>query len=92
MDIKRAWESTRENMKISSTESLGYYELKHHKSRFDEERSHQRKQIRLQMLGNRSKRNGDNEQRCETSKTLGEKKRENMKEKMSLKQRVRTKI
>ena len=34
--IKRAWENTKENIKISSKESLGLYELKQHKSWFDE--------------------------------------------------------
>jgi hypothetical protein len=30
VDIKRAWETIRENIKISAKESLGYYELKKH--------------------------------------------------------------
>jgi fructose-1-phosphate kinase PfkB-like protein len=36
MDINRAWETIRENIKISAKESLGYYELKKHGPRFDE--------------------------------------------------------
>jgi hypothetical protein len=31
VDINRAWETIRENIKISAKESLGYYELKTHK-------------------------------------------------------------
>jgi predicted metallo-beta-lactamase superfamily hydrolase len=37
VDIRRAWERIRENMKPSNTESLGHYELKQHKPWFDEE-------------------------------------------------------
>jgi hypothetical protein len=36
-DINRAWDSIRENIKISSQEGLGYGELKHRKTRFDKE-------------------------------------------------------
>jgi hypothetical protein len=36
VNIDRAWETVRENIKISAKESLGYYELKKHKSWFDE--------------------------------------------------------
>jgi hypothetical protein len=32
VDISRAWETIRENIKISAKESLGYYDLKEHKS------------------------------------------------------------
>jgi uncharacterized FlaG/YvyC family protein len=31
VDINRVWESIRENIKISTKESLGYYELKKYK-------------------------------------------------------------
>jgi hypothetical protein len=37
VDIDRAWETIRENIKISAKESLGYYELKQHKPWFDED-------------------------------------------------------
>jgi hypothetical protein len=36
VDINRAWETIRENIKISAKESLGYYKLKKHKPWFDE--------------------------------------------------------
>jgi hypothetical protein len=48
--INSAWETIRENIKISSKESLGYFELKKHKLWFDEGCSKlldQRKQAKL---------------------------------------------
>jgi hypothetical protein len=36
VDINRAWETIRENIKISAKESLGYYELKNHNPWFGE--------------------------------------------------------
>jgi hypothetical protein len=36
MEINSAWETIRENTKISAKESLGYFELKKHKPWFDE--------------------------------------------------------
>jgi hypothetical protein len=36
LDVNRAWETIRENIKISAQESLGYYELKRHKPCFNE--------------------------------------------------------
>jgi hypothetical protein len=53
MDINKAWETIRENIKISAKESLGYYELKKHKPWLDEGCSKlldQRKQARLWWL------------------------------------------
>jgi hypothetical protein len=35
VDINRAWETIRENIKISAKESLDYYELKKQKQWFD---------------------------------------------------------
>jgi hypothetical protein len=48
VDINSAWETIRENIKISAKNNLGYYEFKKHK--FDEgcsELLHQRKQVKL---------------------------------------------
>jgi hypothetical protein len=39
VDINRAWETIRENIKISAKASLGYYEWKKHKPWFDDGRS-----------------------------------------------------
>jgi hypothetical protein len=50
VDINRAWEIIRENIKISAKESLGYHELKKHKPWFDEGCSEildQKKQVKL---------------------------------------------
>jgi len=37
VDIRRARESIRENIKALAKESLGYYDLKQHKQLFDDE-------------------------------------------------------
>jgi hypothetical protein len=37
VEINNAWEMIRENINISAKESLGYFELKNHKSWFHEE-------------------------------------------------------
>jgi hypothetical protein len=63
VDINTAWETIRENIKISAKDSLSYYELKKHKSWCDEgysELSDQRKQAKLQWLQAPSEINGDN--------------------------------
>jgi hypothetical protein len=36
-DINNAWESIKENIKISAKDNLGYYRLKHNKPWFDDE-------------------------------------------------------
>jgi hypothetical protein len=63
VEINSAWETIRENIKISTKESLGYYELKKHRSWFDKGCSKllgQRKQAKLQWLQDPSEINGDN--------------------------------
>jgi hypothetical protein len=63
VNINRAWETIRENIKIPTKESLGYYELKKHKSWFDEgcsKLSEQRKEAKLYWLQDPSEINGDN--------------------------------
>jgi predicted metallo-beta-lactamase superfamily hydrolase len=37
VDMNRAWENIRENIKTSATESLGHYELQQHTPWFDDE-------------------------------------------------------
>jgi hypothetical protein len=52
VEINTVWETIRENIKISASESLGYYELKTHKPLFDEGCSKllgQRKQAKLRL-------------------------------------------
>jgi hypothetical protein len=36
MDISRAWEKVKDNVKTSANESMGLYELKQHKPWFDD--------------------------------------------------------
>jgi hypothetical protein len=63
VEINSAWETIRENIKISDNESLGYFELKKHKPWFDEICSqllYQRKQAKFQWLQDPSEVNGDN--------------------------------
>jgi hypothetical protein len=51
VEINSAWETIRENIKISAKESLGYFEFKRHKPWFGEGCSKlldQRKQAKLQ--------------------------------------------
>jgi hypothetical protein len=62
-NIYSAWETIRQNIKISAKESLGYYELKKHKSWFSEGCSKlldHRKQAKLQWLQDPSEINVDN--------------------------------
>jgi hypothetical protein len=51
VDINRAWETIRKNVKISAKGSIGYYQLKKHKPWLDEGCSKlldQRKQAKLE--------------------------------------------
>jgi len=62
-DINRDWESIKENIKTSATESLGLYKLKQHKPWFDNECLGflgQRKQAILQWGQDPSQSNVDN--------------------------------
>jgi hypothetical protein len=63
VEINSAWETIRENIKISAKESLGYYGLVKHNPWFDEGCSKlldQRKQAKLRWLQDPSEINGDN--------------------------------
>jgi predicted CopG family antitoxin len=56
-DNNNAWESIRENIKISDEDNLGYHKLKHNKPSFDDvclKLIDQRKQAKLKWLQNRS--------------------------------------
>jgi len=62
-DINRAWKKFKEYIKISAKDSLGLYELKQHKPRFDEECLgflEQRKQAKIQWLQDPKRSNVDN--------------------------------
>jgi hypothetical protein len=86
--INIAWETMRENLKISAKESLGYYALRKHKPWFDEGCSKlldQRKQAKLQCLQIPSEINGDNlnNARYGASRHFRNKKREYMKDRIN---------
>ena len=62
-DVNRSWENIRENIKTSTKESIGLYELKQHKSWFYEECLHfldERKQAKMQWVQDPSQSNVDN--------------------------------
>jgi hypothetical protein len=87
-DSNNAWESIKENIKISAKDNLGYHRLKHNKPWFDDECSKlidQQKQAKLQWLQNPSQISGDNLKnlRHETSRTFRDKKREYLKGKIN---------
>ncbi|PNF32825.1 hypothetical protein B7P43_G04341 [Cryptotermes secundus] len=87
VDVNKAWETIRENIKMSAKESLGYYKPKKHKPWFDEgctKLLDQRKQAKLQCLQDPSELSGDNLNniRRETSRHFRNKKREYLKDKI----------
>jgi hypothetical protein len=62
-NINRAWESIKENIKTSATESLGIHERKQHKPWFDEKCLvilDQRKQAKMQWIQDPNESNVDN--------------------------------
>jgi len=62
-DINRGWESIKENLKTSATDSLGMHEMKQHKPWFDKECLgilDQRKQAKMQWIQDPSQSNADN--------------------------------
>jgi hypothetical protein len=63
VEINSAWETIRENIKISAKVGLGYFELKKHKPWFNNGCSKlldERKQAKLQLLKDPSEINEDN--------------------------------
>jgi hypothetical protein len=79
---------TRENIKISVKENLGYYELKNHKPWFHKEcskLSNQRKQAKLWWLQDQTELNGNNlsNVRCEANKHFRNKKRQYLRDKVN---------
>jgi hypothetical protein len=88
MEIKSAWETIRENTKISAKESLCYYELEKNKPWFNEGCSKlldQRKEAKLQWLQDPSEINGDNQNnvRRESSRRFRNRKRQYLKNKIN---------
>jgi hypothetical protein len=88
VESNSAWETIRENIKISAKESLGYLELKKYEPWLDEGCSKlldQREQAKLKWLQDPSEINGDNlnNVRREASKYFRNKKREYLKDKLN---------
>jgi hypothetical protein len=88
VEINSAWETIRENIKMSAKESLGGFELKKLKPSFDEGCSKlldQRKQAKLQLLQDPSEINGGNliNERREASRYFRNKKTEYLKGKIN---------
>jgi hypothetical protein len=88
VDINSAWETTRQNIKLSAKESLDYFELQMYKTWFDgrfPELLDQRKQAKLQWLQDPSEINGDNPNsvRREASRHFRNKKRHYLKDKIN---------
>jgi hypothetical protein len=88
MEINSAWETIRENIQISAKESLGYFELKKHKPRFNEGCSkllEQRKEAKLQCLQDPHEINGDNlnNVRSVARRHLSNQKKEYLKDKIN---------
>ena len=68
-DVNIAWENIKGNIKISATENLGLYELKQHRTWFDEECLRfldQRKQAKKQWLQDQNERNIGNSNNVKT--------------------------
>jgi hypothetical protein len=87
VEINSAWETIRENIKISAKERVGYFELKKHKPWLDEGCSKllvQRKYAKLQRIQDPSEINGANVNnlRREASRYFKNKKGEYLKDKM----------
>jgi restriction endonuclease S subunit len=88
VEINSAWEMIRENNNISAKDSLGYFELKKHKTWFNEGCSRlldQRKEAKLQWLHNLSEINGNNlnNVRRRASRYFRNKKQEYLKDKVN---------
>jgi hypothetical protein len=88
VEINSAWETIRENIKMSAKERVGYFELKNHKTWFDKGCSKlldQRNKAKLQWLQDSSEINGDNlnNVRCEASRYFRNKEREHLKDKIN---------
>jgi hypothetical protein len=88
VEVNSAWETIRENIKISAKESLGYFEMKKHKLWFNGQCSKlldQMKEPKLQWLQDQSEINVDNlnNVRRETSRHFKNKKREYLKDKIN---------
>ena len=85
INVNRAWENVKENVKTSVKESLGLHELKQHKPWFDEECVDfldQRKQAKMQWIQDPNRSNLDrlNNVRRDASRHFRNKKKKGISE------------
>ncbi|KAJ4438181.1 hypothetical protein ANN_14120, partial [Periplaneta americana] len=88
LDVNSVWENIRDSIKIAAEQSIGYYETKKKKPWFDEDCCmvvERRKQAKLKFLQDPDEDNRDNyfNERLEASRTLRNKKRDYLKEKLN---------
>ncbi|KAJ4430168.1 hypothetical protein ANN_22378 [Periplaneta americana] len=88
LDVNSVWENIRDNIKIAAEQSIGYYETKKKKPWFDEDCCivvERRKQAKLKFLQDPVEEKRDNyfNERREASRTLRNKKRGYLKEKLN---------
>ncbi|KAJ4427648.1 hypothetical protein ANN_25296 [Periplaneta americana] len=88
LDVNSVWENIRDSIKIAAEQSIGYYETKKKKPWFDEDccmAVERRKQAKLKFLQDPVEEKRDNyfNERREASRTLRNKKRGYLKEKLN---------
>ncbi|KAJ4426743.1 hypothetical protein ANN_26542 [Periplaneta americana] len=88
LDVNSVWENIRDSIKIAAEQSIGYYETKRKKPWFDEDCCmvvERRKQAKLKFLQDPVEEKRDNyfNERREASRTLRNKKRGYLKEKLN---------
>ncbi|KAJ4450915.1 hypothetical protein ANN_02349 [Periplaneta americana] len=88
LDVNRVWENIRDSIKIAAEQSIGYYETKKKKPWFDEDSCmvvERRKQAKLKFLQDSVEEKRDNyfNERREASRTIRNKKRGYLKEKLN---------
>ncbi|KAJ4442439.1 hypothetical protein ANN_04025 [Periplaneta americana] len=88
LDVNSVWDNIRDNIKIAAEQSIGYYETKKKKPWFDEDCCmvvERRKQAKLKFLQDPIEEKRDNyfNERREASRTLRNKKRDYLKEKLN---------
>ncbi|KAJ4430139.1 hypothetical protein ANN_22349 [Periplaneta americana] len=88
LDVNSVWENIRDSIKIAAEQSIGYYETKKKKPWFDEDCCmvvERRKQAKLKLLQDPVEEKRDNyfNERREASRTLRNKKRGYLKEKLN---------
>ena len=84
-EVDDTWENITDNIKVAAGESIGYYQVKKKKPWFDDDGSNvvqRRKQAKFKFLQDPTQLNMDNyhTERCETSHTLRNKKRDYLRE------------